>query len=104
MNTDINQLYDEATQLPELYFANRDAFEKRLGLIEAGVYDLLMNNSEQLAWLLYRIDVREKDSKKAFEENSTQQIAAALTQLIIQRQMEKYESRKKYSDNSDREY
>jgi hypothetical protein len=104
VNTDINQLYDEATQLPELYFADRDAFEKRLGLIEAGVYDLLMNNSEQLAWLLYRIDVREKDSKKAFEENNTQQIAAALTQLIVQRQMEKYESRKKYSDNTDREY
>jgi hypothetical protein len=104
VNTDINQLYDEATQLPELYFADRDAFEKRLGLIEAGVYDLLMNNSEQLAWLLYRIDVREKDSKKAFEENNTQQIAAALTQLIVQRQMEKYESRKKYSDNTDSEY
>jgi hypothetical protein len=48
--------------------------------------------------------VREKDSKKAFEENNTQQIAAALTQLIVQRQMEKYESRKKYSDNTDSEY
>lgn len=104
MNTDINQLYDEATQLPELYFADRDAFEKRLGLIETGVFDLLMNNSDHLAWLLYRIDVREKDSQKAFEEGSTRQIAAALTQLIVQRQMEKYESRKKYSDKKDSEY
>lgn len=96
MNTDLHQLYDEAIHLPELYYANRDEFEKRLGHIESGVYDLLMNNSEHLAWLLYRIDVREKDSQKAFEESDTRKIATVLTQLIVQRQLEKYESRKQH--------
>jgi hypothetical protein len=96
MSTDIHQLYDEAIHLPELYFANRDAYEKLLGRIEAGVYDLLMNNSEHLAWLLYRIDVREKDSRKAFQESDSRKIASSLTQLIVQRQIEKFESRKQY--------
>ncbi|GDX48532.1 hypothetical protein LBMAG25_13500 [Bacteroidota bacterium] len=96
MTTDLNQLYDEAIHLPELYYTNRDEFERLLGHIESGVYDLLMNNSEHLAWLLYRIDVREKDSKKAFEESDTHKIASALTQLIVQRLLEKYESRKQH--------
>jgi hypothetical protein len=96
MTTDVHQLYEEATHLPELYHANRDEFEKRLGQIENAVYNLLMNNSEHLAWLLYRIDVREKDSKKAFEESDTHKIAAALTQLIVLRQLEKYKSRKQH--------
>jgi len=54
---------------------------------------------EKLKWLLYRIDVPEKLFNKAMEEKDTDSIAAALTQLIYVRQLEKLKTRKSSSNN-----
>lgn len=105
MSPNPEELYHSFQQLPEVYsLQSRDEWERRLGQLEEAVYHLLMHHSEQLAWLLYRIDVREQDSRRAFEENDSHKIAAALTQLMWLRQLEKFESRKKYKSPEGGDY
>ncbi|HVD99624.1 MAG TPA: hypothetical protein VNB90_15555 [Cytophagaceae bacterium] len=62
------------------------------------VVELLMNDTATLYQALYRIDVREEKVRNIFSDNPLAEIAAErLTDLIIERQKEKIEWRKKYS-------
>ena len=67
--------------------------ELKLILTEKLVF-LLHYEMEKLMGLLYRIDVREKDTKAAFEQNNPKLIAPLLAQAIIEREIEKALSRR----------
>lgn len=58
---------------------------------------LLDRDLQKLLNMLYRIDVNEQKAKEAFTDLNP---AMKLAELIIEREIQKVETRKKYSDNS----
>ena len=62
------------------------------------IEELIQRDFEKLKWILYRIDVSEKKLSDALQ-NSEADAATVMADLIIQRQMEKAESRKKFGGN-----
>lgn len=58
---------------------------------------LLDRDMQKLLNMLYRIDVNEQKAKEAFADLNP---AMKLAELIIEREIQKVETRKKYSDNS----
>lgn len=62
------------------------------------IEELIQRDFEKLKWILYRIDVSEKKLNEALQ-NSETDAATVMADLIIQRQIEKAESRKKFGGN-----
>ncbi len=60
--------------------------------------ELIHRDMEKLKWILYRIDVSEKKLTEALRKSDAD-AATIMADLIIQRQIEKAESRKKFGDN-----
>jgi hypothetical protein len=61
------------------------------------INELINEDFQSLIQLLYRIDVNEKKIRLYLEENSDKDAASVLADLIIERQLQKIESRKKYT-------
>jgi hypothetical protein len=59
--------------------------------------ELIHHDMEKLKWILYRIDVSEKKLSEALR-NSEADAATIIADMIIQRQIEKAESRKKFGE------
>lgn len=59
--------------------------------------ELIHHDFEKLKWILYRIDVSEKKLNEALM-NSEQDAATVMADMIIKRQIEKAESRKKFGE------
>ena len=68
-------------------------------LTELLVY-LLMHKMELLLQVLYRIDVKESLTKAAFAQNDPKMIAPQLAQHIIDRELQKAETRLKYRNDT----
>ena len=67
------------------------------------INELIKKNFDVLVQLLYRIDVYEKKIRLYLSKNRQEDSAAILADLIIERQLEKMESRKKFSENKNEE-
>jgi hypothetical protein len=67
------------------------------------INELIVKDFHSLVQLLYRIDVYEKKIRLYLEKKSNEDSAAILADLIIERQLEKIESRRKFSENENRE-
>ena len=65
-------------------------------LLSKVVKDLLEQNFEGLLQALYRIDVSEQKVQQAFASEGD--VADAIAELIIEREIQKVETRKKYSN------
>lgn len=59
--------------------------------------ELIHHDIEKLKWILYRIDVSERKLGEALK-NSDADAATIIADMIIQRQIEKAESRKKFGE------
>lgn len=59
--------------------------------------ELIYHDMEKLKWILYRIDINEKKLREALK-NSEADAATIMADMIIQRQIEKAESRKKFGE------
>ncbi|MBX3254300.1 MAG: hypothetical protein KF862_09190 [Chitinophagaceae bacterium] len=70
--------------------------DKIKALIAARVNDLIRHDFSQLTQLLYRIDINEHRLKKLLNEAGEKDAADIIAALIIERQVEKLESRKKF--------
>ena len=68
----------------------------RLLLIQR-IDELIRVDFEKLKWILYRIDISERKLSEALK-NSELDAASIMADMIIQRQMEKAESRKKFGE------
>jgi aminoglycoside/choline kinase family phosphotransferase len=64
-------------------------------LTEQLVY-MLHYEMEKLMGILYRIDVREQHVKNAFAQHNPKLIAPLLAEAIVQRELEKAQSREEY--------
>jgi hypothetical protein len=77
------------------------ASEVKKNLIDL-LNDLINKDFPALIQLLYRIDVNENKIRTSLNENKNEDTAAVLADLIIERQIQKSESRKTYrSKNND---
>ena len=63
--------------------------------------ELINKDFEALIQLLYRVDVNEKKIRAYLNENTNEDSAAVLADLIIERQLQKIESRKNYQSKND---
>ncbi|MGN6534022.1 MAG: hypothetical protein ACTHK0_19940 [Ginsengibacter sp.] len=69
-----------------------DLHAQLVGLIN----EFINNDFESLIRLLYRLDISEKKLRKYLNENAGENSADFIAGLIIERQWQKIESRKKY--------
>ncbi len=57
---------------------------------------MIRSNMDRLLHILYRIDVPQKDTDKAFELGELNQVSMELARLIINRQLQKVDYAKKF--------
>ncbi len=81
-------------ELKKADFLDHDTMRKRLQLFVA---DLLANDFEQLCALMYRHDVNENAFNQALSFSTDEERTAAIAELVIQREMQKMETRMAYS-------
>jgi hypothetical protein len=60
------------------------------------INDLLVNDFEKLVGILYRIDVNEKKLRLLLEERNNEDAAPIIADLIIERQIQKIDSRMRF--------
>lgn len=73
--------------------------EKIKEIIAAKVNDLIRYDFPQLTQLLYRIDINEQRLKKLLNEAGEKATAEIIAELIVERQIQKFESRKLFKPN-----
>lgn len=71
-------------------------YENVIEVLTSSVMYLLLHDMEKLLNILYRIDVNEPKVKAAFAQNNPKLIAPTIAQLILDRELQKAESRRKY--------
>lgn len=76
---------------------NEEQFRLFRSLLIQRIDELIRVDFEKLKWILYRIDVSEKKLAEALK-NSDVDAAEVMADMIIQRQIEKAESRKKFGE------
>ena len=79
------------------------AFEMQKLREQLAIYinDLLQHNFDYLVHLLYRVDVSESRLKKLLRESPQTDAALIITDLIIQRQDEKRQSRRSHQKGTE---
>lgn len=65
------------------------------------IIELLSGNTERLMHILYRVDVSEAAVAEIFRDTPLPEIAPALADRIIERQMEKARTRAEYREGKD---
>lgn len=81
----------------ELVGSSEITMEELKQLLSSTIRVMLDNNLEKLVSILYRIDVGQRVTDDIFAENNKEDIAPLLAEAIIQRQIQKIITRKKYS-------
>lgn len=84
----------------EIEMAPSTSYEEMREKLAAHINHLINTNFEKLVFYLYRIDVDENKMRKLLDNNKNQDSALLLADLIIERQLQKIESRRKNSANS----
>ncbi|MDP4284989.1 MAG: hypothetical protein Q8891_11225 [Bacteroidota bacterium] len=73
--------------------------EEIRGKLIALINDLINKDFSALLQLLYRVDVDEKKIRLYLNENTNEDSASVLADLIIERQLQKIESRKLFRES-----
>lgn len=101
------------SDLPEVYHALAGRFGEEVqaldGLTLDDVHDfvrahvtrLLSENPGLLMSILYRIDVAEPDVQNTLKRGRHEEIPSLLTDLIIERQLQKVRTRRRYRNESE---
>ncbi len=101
------ELLRETSRLISKDLFNNSEFQQEIAdyhnlknILTVRIAELLKSNLNELLRILYRIDVAEHKVKNAFKCISEEEIADQIAQLVIERQMQKIEIRRKYSGKS----
>lgn len=81
----------------ELASGNVLSFDEIHRVLTERIHELLEKNVEKLIFILYRIDVGQKRTDEIFNNPSKEEIASLLATAVIERQLEKVKTRRKYS-------
>lgn len=90
---DLQIIDSSLVQIEESSFSYEEILEK---LVPA-VNHLLDTNMNSLMNILYRMDVSEQKVKKVLATSEPEKVGEFVSRLILDRQLEKIETRKKYS-------
>ncbi len=86
------------TAINQLQIQNREEIRNRLIFL---LNELMNKNFTSLVRLLYQVDVSEKKINEVLKSNRQEDSAPLIADLIIERQIQKLESRKHFSPNKD---
>ncbi|PVD51060.1 hypothetical protein DC498_16720 [Terrimonas sp.] len=95
------ELIQSLQQVLSLQLADTLTKEKLKHIIAERVNDLIQHDFAQLTQLLYRIDINEARLKKLLNEAGEKDAAGIIAELIIERQVEKLESREQFKQDND---
>lgn len=96
MNTGVSALEHQLTLIKD-----EDGLLAYKLKLQASVNELINTDFNQLLQLLYRLDVSEKKIKAALDQNQGKDSAPLITELIIDRQIEKIKSRRQFKQRDD---
>lgn len=86
--------------LPEILDPAKD-FERLKEVIKLRITELIEQDFEHLLFILYRADVSEIRLRKALEEAPPADAPEIITGFLIERQLSKYETRKRFSNGDE---
>jgi hypothetical protein len=78
------------------FSANQPDEELVIKLLADRIDYMLQSNPDMLMSMMYRMDVREKDLQEALQPGKLDEPTRALALLVIKRQQERLETRRKY--------
>ena len=81
----------------------KESVEKIREQLISLINELINKDFHALVQLLYRIDVNEKKMRNYLDENKNEDSASILADMIIERQLQKIESRKLFSKKNNEE-
>lgn len=93
INTD---LIPEINSSLDLQLATSLSYDELHKKLSAEITHLINNDFEKLVYYLYRIDVNENRMRTLLEQRDGENAAELIADLIIERQLQKIESRKKF--------
>lgn len=64
------------------------------------LFELLEDDFAGLVNAMYRLDIAEDRFKAALDASSTDAIAAQLAEVVLQRELQRLETRRRYSDSN----
>lgn len=91
---DTIKIQEYTLQLLEESGLSFNSFEEFRKHIIQRINDWINNDFEHLLYMLYRIDVHEDKVRKLMQEHKGENAAEVITDLIIERQRQKIETRK----------
>ncbi len=91
---DTEKIQEYTLQLLEENVLSFSSFEEFRKHIIQRINDWINNDFEHLLFMLYRIDVHEDKVRKLMQEHKGENAAEVITDLIIERQRQKIETRK----------
>ena|SRR5437868_3454487 len=65
------------------------------------INELIQNNFHRLMLILYKVDISENKLKKSLQTNVGQDAASIIAKLIVEREIEKMNSRNSFSSGND---
>ncbi len=77
------------------------SFEELKQALTQHINYLVQHNFEKLVTLLYRIDISEAKIKQLLQQNETTDAGNIIADLIIERQLQKIETRKQFKQKDD---
>ena len=93
MNTDLIPALRQSINIELL---DNLSFESLHDKLSDHINHLIQNDFQKLALILYRIDVNEEKLKRLLEENTNKDASTIITDLIIERQLQKIKSRQEF--------
>ena len=81
----------------QIELAEKISLEEIKEKLTAHINYLITNRFEELATLLYKIDVDENKLRKMLHENTNEDAGNLIANLIIERQLQKIKTRKEFS-------
>lgn len=94
MNTELIPVINQSL---EISFPETLSYEELRGRLAAHINHLINHDFEKLVYYLYRIDVDENKMRSLLAAKEGENAAGLIADLIIERQLQKIESRKKNS-------
>jgi hypothetical protein len=94
----MNKMEQLALAIQELSFKKDEGLRERIQKI---VNDLITTDFDQLVQLLYRVDVNENKLKKLLHDNPQTDAAVLITDLLIERQLEKIKTKESLKNQED---
>ncbi len=96
MSNDSQEVFDIVSGNFELQKQDILSYEELHFILSRRIAELLEKNVEKLIHILYRIDVNQRRTDEIFNNPSKDDIVLLLTDAVIERQLQKVHTRRKY--------